>query len=129
MKTIIKTITLDKKLHKGQEVLLLRFPKDERLIVVSKQLKNIRWSATHKSWYTLYNIEALKLVKQIFTDVACIDESILNEKIAKEPFFTYKAGVLALSFLNFSEENLGRRGHEERSEKFGLIPCFPWLNF
>ena len=41
--------------------------------------------------------------------------SVGKEKSSMEPFFTYKDGVLKLSYLNFSEENLSLNFYEQNN--------------
>ena len=78
MKNDMKEIALDTVKHKGKHVLLLKFPYDSKLIGLVKQLPEAKWSNTHKSWYTIYSNEVLHQVKDLFTDKATIDASVLK---------------------------------------------------
>lgn len=78
------TITLDLVKHKGKQIVLLKFPYDNQLIAIVRQLPNATWSNTHKSWYTTSTIDSLHQIQKLFTDLAIIDASILKEKIEKE---------------------------------------------
>lgn len=78
------TITLDLVKHKGKEIVLLKFPYNNQLIAIARQLPNATWSNTHKAWYTTSTIDSLHQIQKLFTDLAIIDASILKEKIEKE---------------------------------------------
>jgi integrase/recombinase XerD len=79
------TITLDLLKHKGKQIVLLKFPYNNQLIAIAKQLPNAAWSNTYKAWYTTsYSIETLNQIKQLFTDIAIIDAQPLKEKLAKQ---------------------------------------------
>lgn len=82
-------ITLDKAEHKGKQILLLKFPFNNRLTELTKQLPGAAWSRTYKSWYVGYSMEVLHEVKRIFNDVDLpdgeivkIDARLLKEKLA-----------------------------------------------
>lgn len=77
----MKTIKLDKTLHKGKEVVLLQFSYDTALGDEVRKIKNVRWSQTLKSWYAPYSIAALNEIKIIFESVSIIDASLLKEKV------------------------------------------------
>lgn len=85
-------IILDSVKHKGKQVLLLKFPYDTKLIGLTKQLPEAKWSNTYKSWYTIYSKETLNQVKDLFIDVAVIDANVLKNKLAieksKGPYLT-----------------------------------------
>jgi len=74
------TIALDTVIHRNKEILLLRFPFDNELINIAKKLNDVRWSATHKAWYAAHTPESLKQIKQIFTGIANIDDSVIARK-------------------------------------------------
>jgi len=77
----LKTIKLDKTIHKGEEVVLLQFPYDTALSDEARKIKNIRWSRTLKGWYAPYSIAVLNEIKIIFETVSIIDASLLKEKV------------------------------------------------
>lgn len=74
-------IVLDTAKHKGKQVLLLKFPYNSKLIALTKQLPDAKWSNTHKAWYSLYSSEVLHQVKNLFVDVAVINANILKGKL------------------------------------------------
>lgn len=75
------TITLDLVNHKGKQIVLLKFPYNNQLIAIVKQLPNATWSNTHKAWYTSCTSETLHQIKKLFADVAIIDAQLLKEKL------------------------------------------------
>lgn len=104
---MMTTVILDIVQHKGKQVLLLKFPYDNKLISITKQLSNAAWSKTYNAWYTVYSIEILHQVKKLFADIAIIDAGILKEKLAK-----IKNAPPNLKEFNLSEEI------NDRIEKF-----------
>ena len=76
-------IVLDTVKHKGDQVLLLRFPYDSKLVTLTKKLPGATWSNTHKAWYTVYSMEILHQVKDLFADKAIIDAKVLKLKLAE----------------------------------------------
>jgi integrase/recombinase XerD len=79
----MNTIVLDTIMHKGNQVLLLKFPYDNELLPLVKQLPNATWTRTHKAWYTAYSTEVLHQVKALFEGHALIDASVLKESLNK----------------------------------------------
>lgn len=76
-------IVLDTVKHKGKQILLLKFPYNSRLIELTKQLPEAKWSNTHKAWYSPYSIEVLHQVKELFKDIATIDANVLKGTLAE----------------------------------------------
>lgn len=64
MKKDITEIVLDTVKHKGKQILLLKFPYDNKLIGLVKELPEAKWSNTYKAWYTNYSMEVLHQVKK-----------------------------------------------------------------
>jgi integrase/recombinase XerD len=78
----VKTIELDLIQHKGEEVLLLKFKYDVVLGEAIRKLKHkARWSATQKSWYVNYTLEAAHEIKDVLGPLASIDAARLKEKL------------------------------------------------
>ncbi len=80
----MKTILIDCATHRGEHVVLIKFPIDKELGIIVRKIENIRWSNTHKAWYALYSIALLNEIKTLFSPVCTIDARLLKEKIAKE---------------------------------------------
>lgn len=80
----MKTIKLDKAIHRGEEVVLIQFPYDNKLGEEAKKIKNIRWSKSLKAWHVPYSIAVLNEIKIIFNSISIIDAQALKETIAKE---------------------------------------------
>lgn len=80
----MKTIKLDKAIHRGEEVVLIQFPYDNKLGEEAKKIKNIRWSKSLKAWHVPYSIAVLNEIKTIFDSISIIDAQALKETIAKE---------------------------------------------
>ena len=80
----MKTLTLDITDHRGKQALLLKFPYDNELINLVKQLAGATWSRTHDTWYVTYSIQVLHEIKKLFEGFAIIDASILKEKIRSD---------------------------------------------
>jgi|GEM_PF-1728571 len=76
-------ITLDTAIHRGKQILLLKYLYNNQLINITRQLTGATWSNTYNSWYVPYSSKALLQVKQLFEGVAQIDATILKEKLRK----------------------------------------------
>jgi integrase/recombinase XerD len=79
----LKTITLDYTRHRDTHVVLVKFPIDKELGALIRQIKQMRWSTTHKAWYAHYSIEILNEIKKVFGPICKIDAILLKENIAK----------------------------------------------
>lgn len=80
----MKTIKLDKAIHRGEEVVLIQFPYDYKLGEEAKKIKNIRWSKSLKAWIAPYSMAVLNEIKIIFDSISIIDATALKETISKE---------------------------------------------
>lgn len=80
----MKTIKLDKAIHRGEEVVLIQFPYDNKLGDEARKIKNIRWSKSLKAWHAPYSIEVLNEIKTIFDSISIIDAQALKDTISKE---------------------------------------------
>ena len=76
-------ITLDTEIHREKQVLFLKYPFNNELIRITKQLSGATWSSTHSAWYVPYSSNAMIEVKQKFEGFATIDANILKEKLRK----------------------------------------------
>lgn len=76
----MKTITLDFTKHKGKRVLLFKFPYDNELRLLIRQLPNTTWSATHRSFYAPYTVDLIFQAKELFNSIAVIDDTELLKK-------------------------------------------------
>lgn len=94
---------LDTEKHKGKQILLLKFPYDNKLINLTKQLPDATWSRTFKGWHTPYSMDVLLQIKKIFTDIAIIDASVLKEKLAK-----IKISPPSVKEIKLNEETINR---------------------
>lgn len=83
METVLsKKIELDLTIHKGQNVVLMKFPYDTELGNCARKINNATWSRSQKAWYVPYSAEVLHDIKRIFAPICEIDASALKEKIA-----------------------------------------------
>lgn len=98
----MNTIVLDIIMHKGKQVLLLKFPYDNQLLPIIKKLPNATWTRTHKAWYTTYSTEVLHRVKELFEGKAIIDASVLKESLNK---LKNTSAVISSNKLNVEIEN------------------------
>ncbi len=78
------TIKLDKAIHRGEEVVLIQFPYDNKLGDEARKIKNIRWSKSLKAWHAPYSIAVLNEIKTIFDSISIIDANALKDKVGKE---------------------------------------------
>lgn len=106
MKKDITEIVLDTVKHKGKQILLLKFPYNSKLIELTKQLTEAKWSNTHKAWYTSYSIDVLHQVKNLFAGIVVIDAQPLKDKINtfKNSSASVKANVLSEELLQQIEK-------------------------
>jgi integrase/recombinase XerD len=80
----MKTIQLEKLLHRKVQVVAIRFPYDLALGNEVRKITNISWSKSLKAWYAPYSIEVLKEIKTVFDFIAIIDASTLKMQVEKE---------------------------------------------
>ena len=64
----MKTVTLSVILHLKEEQIAIRFPYDDKLISIIKELKGIRWSLTHKCWYIKHTEHNWRLLLSTFNN-------------------------------------------------------------
>ncbi len=76
----MKTIVLDLANHKGEQVVLLRFPYDDTLGIIVRGIKGMKWSRTYKAWYAAYSMEVLNSIKANLNELCKIDATLLKEK-------------------------------------------------
>jgi integrase/recombinase XerD len=76
-----KKIILDTATHKGIYVVLLKFPFDNELANVARQLPDAKWSNSNKAWVTPYSVKTLHQLKNLFEPVCEIDASLLKQKV------------------------------------------------
>jgi integrase/recombinase XerD len=65
--------------HKGDDVLLIRFPFDDELISVVKCIEGIKWSTTKNAWYIMNKAENLREIFRVFKGLAWVDARELFE--------------------------------------------------
>lgn len=116
METLIsKKIELDLTLHKGNNVVLMRFPYDTELANCARKIPKATWSQTLKAWYVAYSAEVLQDIKRIFEPVCEIDASALKDKIAaykKDPKNKTLAPEVLLKIEAFKKWMLSKRYSE-----------------
>ena len=79
--TIQKSLSLDTTIHRGAQVVLLKFPKDKVLDEAIKNIKGARWTMTHTCWQVAYSVSAINQIKTVFDPICKIDATLLKEKI------------------------------------------------
>lgn len=100
----MKTIKIDKTIHRGEEVVLIQFPYDNKLGEEAKKIKNIRWSKSLKAWHVPYSIAVLNEIKTIFDCISIIDAQALKETIAKEKALVANKKVLSAETIKQIEK-------------------------
>ncbi len=95
----MKTIQLEKLLHRKGQVVAIRFPYDVALGNEVRKITNIRWSKSLKAWYAPYSIEVLKEIKTVFDSIAIIDASTLKMQVEKEKEATHNKKELSQEAL------------------------------
>lgn len=79
-----RNIILDKTVHRGSEVIVLRFEHDRALeLVLYYELMAI-WSRTRKFWYVEHTPENLEKIRTVLSKIATIDESRLTHKTKRD---------------------------------------------
>lgn len=78
------TITADYIKHKGNKVLLLKFPYNQQVINCIKQHPEAAWSNTNKAWHVPYSAENVQQVKDLLAQKATIDFTVIDEKLEKQ---------------------------------------------
>jgi integrase/recombinase XerD len=77
----MKKVELDLISHKGENVLLIKFPYDKELQEAVKKMKSSRWSASKRSWYVPYTREVTYEIKEHLSPLCIIEASVLKEKL------------------------------------------------
>ena len=75
-------ISLSNEIHKGTEVVALRFQYDRELIPIIKKINGIRWSQSAKYWYIEKKDFKLSSVFDILKEAAYVDYSALKNRKA-----------------------------------------------
>lgn len=78
----LPTITVKRDCHKNQDLILVFFRYNDKLISVIKHTKLFRWSVSKRYWYAPFTNHNLKLTNQIFDGIALIH---LDQSIYKPP--------------------------------------------
>jgi len=79
--SITKKIIVDTATHKGIDVVLLKFPFDNELANIARQLPDAKWSNSNRAWVTPYSVKTLHQLKNLFEPVCEIDASLLKQKV------------------------------------------------
>jgi integrase/recombinase XerD len=90
-----KTIILKRLFHRGKWRILIAFAYDDELSALVRQIENVRYSNTHKSWYADDNETILKQVFAVFRDKAEINISAITtsneQKVPELPVVNIKS--------------------------------------
>ena len=73
-------IYLEKKFHRKENRIILRFPFDNTLIDLVRTIKGATWSKTLKAWYVKDSKENLNTITVLFKNIAAIDTSKIVQK-------------------------------------------------
>ena len=76
----LPTVLLERKTHRKQSRILIKFKYNEVLIVLMRSLKNAFWSATLKCWCIEDTAENLKLIVILLKNKAVINSEHLQKK-------------------------------------------------
>ncbi len=75
----METVELLPILHRGSEKILMVYPQLQRLEIVARKLKGIKWSRTYKGWYLPMSGENHRSIRQAFESVAILKETVLQD--------------------------------------------------
>jgi len=81
----MRRIIASRVIHNGEQRICLRFPYDEELIRIVKQIKDIRWSSEMKAWHFPDNGHPVPGLIERFRGHAFVDISLLIKKITDKP--------------------------------------------
>jgi integrase/recombinase XerD len=111
----MKTIIIDKVIHKNESRLLLRFEKDQTLIDMIRDIKDCRWSKTHNAWHVPDNpeckVELVRLTDKGVTIRWADQKSVANKIITKIEIPTSKIADEITQFRRY----LAHRRYSERT--------------
>jgi hypothetical protein len=79
-----KIIRFEKRKHRGDLLLLMKFDYDKDLIARAKQIPECSWSTTLKAWHLPYSDGCLQQVKEQFAAYAVLDTSGIDQQREKE---------------------------------------------
>jgi len=73
----LQTVTITRKLHRGQNQFVLHFIYDNAIMASIKTIDGMRWSKTLKAWYIINNPLNLKSIFAVLKGKAIIDTSAI----------------------------------------------------
>jgi integrase/recombinase XerD len=80
---LTKTVQLDLAMHKGELMILLKFPFDEELQSITRQIAGCSWSRTLRAWTFRFSDEALQEVSIRLGSVCQLERKEFSEKLEK----------------------------------------------
>ena len=89
-------ITLATSLHKGKDIIFVKFDYNKELINCVKQINGAKWSQTKKSWDILKSDSDLHIIFDALKNLAHIDYSSLKRKNITKPIVLPKKKTLKL---------------------------------
>lgn len=79
----LPTIQLIPQYHRGTHQVCLKFPYNEDLIALTRQLSGARWSATHRCWYVRYDATVMQRIFELFDGKAKLINEVDHSIIGK----------------------------------------------
>jgi site-specific recombinase XerD len=85
--------------YRGQEFIAVQCTLSRELETVIRQIKEIKWSQSHRCWYLPFTQAAQKLVKESLAEIAVLDDTMLiqyskkKEQVTKTRLASYSTGA------------------------------------
>jgi len=72
-------VVLEKRVHKDADVVKIVFEKNDKILRCLRQLPDLRWSQTHRSWYVPFRTTIMQDIFGLLKPIAYIDYSALKK--------------------------------------------------
>ena len=104
LKEKTKTVIIDFAVENRRRYIIIKFPYDNELINIARNLAGCHWNNLKKVWQTPWHASSLNEVKLAFGLVAIVDDSLLQEKQLRwESFDKYNAHLNGESILKIEK--------------------------
>ena len=119
----METIILTAQEYKGTERLFAEFPKKQSLIDIIKKVTGAAWSQSKTAWHVANNPENLKLLYNLFKDVAIIAPSEVLETPTSQPQTSKVVKTIEVRAVQPGISNNAAKGnkHAKGEETFAML--------
>ena len=99
----LPTLLLECKVHKSQNQLCVRFEYNREFINLLRTIQGVRWSRSLQSWYVRYHPETLSQIRQLFSNIASIENRVSIQKKEAKQLTSHNHQLLLSRFQKYLE--------------------------